>query len=278
MNLYQLATVQNSIANSPSPEGGTMIRVLIVHEIHLVCNALANVLRDEPDIKVVGLASSPEDALVQLKSCPCDLVLINANRPNQNVLRFVQESVAQNKDLKVLVVGIVEAEEFIIQCFQAGAVGYALRDDSLEELLHKIRAAYHGKTFISPEIAGALVSRVAELSKFVTNVEADDDNLNLLSAELTAREREVLCHIERGHSNQEIADSLTIEVGTVKNHVHNILKKLNVDNRKRAAMLARQVLPDRRIEKVERPIHQPASSLAYDAADLYRRKIERAPV
>jgi DNA-binding NarL/FixJ family response regulator len=254
-----------------------MIRVMIVHEIHLVCNALANILRDESDVKVVGLASCAEDAMAQLKSCHCDLVLVNANRPNQDILRFIQESVHQHKDLKVLVVGIVESEEFIIQCFQAGAVGYALRDDSLEELLHKIRAAYRGKTFISPEIAGALVLRVAELSKFVTNIDADDDNLNLLSSELTAREREVLCHIERGHSNQEIADSLTIEVGTVKNHVHNILKKLNVDNRKRAAMLARQVLPDRRAEKVERPLHH-APSLAYDATDLYSRKVERPAV
>jgi DNA-binding NarL/FixJ family response regulator len=258
-----------------------MIRVMIVHEIHLVCNALANVLRDETDIKVVGLASCTEDAAAQLQSCDCDLVLINANRPSQDILRFIQSSVQQNRELKVLVVGVVEAEEFIIQCFQAGAVGYALREDTLEELLHKIRAAYHGKTFMSPEIAGALVTRVAELSKFVTNVDTDDNNLNLLSAELTPREREVLCHIERGHSNQEIAEALTIEVGTVKNHVHNILKKLNVDNRKRAAMLARQVLPERHGERIDTPLRQvqPASSLAYGASQFYeRRKAEQSAV
>ena len=255
-----------------------MIRVLIVHEIHLVCNALANVLRDEPDIKVVGLASCTQDASAQLRSCDCDLVLVNASRPCQDTLRFVQDTVQHHKNVKILVVGVVEAEEFIIQCFQAGAVGYALRDDTLEELLHKIRAAYRGKTFISPEIAGALVTRVAELSKFVSNVDTDDSNLSLLSAELTPREREVLRYIERGHSNQEIADALTIEVGTVKNHVHNILKKLNVDNRKRAAMLARQVLPERRLEKSDGALKQPASSLAYGASGLYRRKAERSAI
>jgi NarL family two-component system response regulator LiaR len=256
-----------------------MIRVLIVHEIHLVCNALANVLRDEPDMKVTGLASGPEDAMAQLQAIRnCDLVLLNVNRPCQEVLHFIHEVVQQNKEIKLLVVGVIEAEEFILQCFQAGAVGYALRDDTLEELLHKIRAAYRGRTFVSPEIAGALVSRVAELSKYVSNVDCDESNLSLLSTDLTPREREVLRYIERGYSNQEIADSLTIEVGTVKNHVHNILKKLNVDNRKRAAMLARQVLPERRVEKIE-PARRPStSSLAYGATQLYRRKAERSAV
>ncbi|MBX3000256.1 MAG: response regulator transcription factor [Caldilineaceae bacterium] len=255
-----------------------MIRVLIVHEIHLVCNALANVLRDEADMTVSGLASCPEDAMAQLQANNnCDLILLNVNRPCQEVLHFIHEVVQQNKDVKLLVVGVIEAEEFILQCFQAGAVGYALRDDTLEELLHKIRAAYRGRTFVSPEIAGALVSRVAELSKYVSNVDCDEHNFSLLSADLTPREREVLRHIERGYSNQEIADTLTIEVGTVKNHVHNILKKLNVDNRKRAAMLARQVLPERRIEKIE-VTRRPSTSLAYGASQLYRREAERSAV
>lgn len=261
-----------------------MIRVQIVHEIHLVCNALANVLRDEADIRVVGLASCIEDAKLQLEARASDVILVNVSRPSQNILQFIQEIVHKHKDLKVLVVGVVEAEEFILQCFQAGAVGYALREDSLEELLHKIRAAYHGKTYISPEIAGALVSRVAELSKFVTNVDGDENTLSLLCAELTPREREVLRYIERGSSNQEIADALTIEVGTVKNHVHNILKKLNVDNRKRAAMLARQVLP---IQQRPEPAIATSTTvkrapqttpLAYGTRALYRREVERSAV
>lgn len=261
-----------------------MIRVQIVHEIHLVCNALANVLRDEADIRVFGLASCIEDAKVQLEAGSCDVILVNVSRPSQNILQFIQEVVQKNRNLKVLVVGVIEAEEFILQCFQAGAVGYALRDDSLDELLHKIRAAYHGKTFVSPEIAGALVSRVAELSKFVTNVDGDANTFSLLSAELTPREREVLRYIERGSSNQDIADALTIEVGTVKNHVHNILKKLNVDNRKRAAMLARQVLPEQRpepaIAKNVAPPQRTAqpTPLTYGTRPLYRREIERTAV
>jgi DNA-binding NarL/FixJ family response regulator len=260
-----------------------MIQVQIVHEIRLVCNALANVLRDEADIRVVGLASCIEDAKAQLEMRPCDVILVNVSRPSQHILKYIQEVAQKHTETKVLVVGVIEAEEFILQCFQAGAVGYALRNDSLEELLRKIRAAYHGKTFVSPEIAGALVSRVAELSRFVTNVDGDENNFSLLSAELTPREREVLRYLERGSSNQNIAEALTIEVGTVKNHVHNILKKLNVDNRKRAAMLARQVLPDYQPEpsiardRVSQRMPQ-TTPLTYGARSLYRREAERSAV
>lgn len=259
-----------------------MIRVQIVHEIHLVCNALASVLRDEADIRVVGLTSSIEDAKLQLEARQTDVLLVNINRPSQSMLQFINDIAQKHDSLRVLVVGVIEAEEFILQCFQAGAVGYALRDDTLEELLHKIRAAYHGKTFVSPEIAGALVSRVAELSKFVTTVDGGDGSFDLLSAELTPREREVLRYIERGNSNQEIADALTIEVGTVKNHVHNILKKLNVDNRKRAALLARQILPELRPEppvvKNVTPSRPAQPPLSYGSRPLYRHEVKRTAV
>ncbi len=218
------------------------MRVAIVHEIALVRNTLASALSEEPDIEVVGLMACAHEALTMLQRKPCDVLLIDASDLESDVLRFIQESTQQQEELKVVVMGVVKAEEFILQCFQAGAVGYVLRDDSLANLVQKIRAVHLGKTFLSPKIAAALVSRLAELSHYNGYGNHDGQDLALLSAELTPREHEVLRLLEQGKSNQEIADDLTIEVGTVKNHVHSILKKLNVDNRKRAAMLARQVL------------------------------------
>lgn len=219
-----------------------MIRILLVHEIHLVCNALANILRDEPDLSVVGFASTPDDALKQLETTQCDVVLINVARPNAEILSFIQHATSKDDAVKIIVLGVSEVKEFIVKCFQAGAVGYSPREDSLNQLLEKIRAIHRGKTVISPEVATVLISRVAELSHFVTNMEPQESDLSLLHNDLTPREQEVLTFIEKGYSNQEIARSLTIEVGTVKNHVHNVLKKLNVSNRKQAAVLARQVL------------------------------------
>lgn len=230
-----------------------MIRVLIVHETFLVSNALANVLQEESDMQVVGLAANYEEALEQLNESTVDMVLVNANRPSQQLLSFIQSICRNHTDTKIVVMSVAETSEFILQCFQAGATGYSLQTDSLTELMHKVRAAYLGKPLLSPQIAGALVSRIAELSQIVGRPDADQGDLMLLSADLTPREREVLSYLERGASNQDIADALTIEVGTVKNHVHNILKKLNVDNRKRAGLLARQVMTDESIWHIETP-------------------------
>jgi DNA-binding NarL/FixJ family response regulator len=230
-----------------------MIRVLIVHETFLVSNALANVLQEEADMQVVGLATTYEEALDQLNESNVDMVLVNASRPSQPLLTFIQSLCRAYADTKIVIMSVSETSEFILQCFQAGATGYSLQTDSLTELIRKVRAAYSGKPLLSPQIAGALVSRIAELSQVVGRPDADQGELMLLSADLTPREREVLGYLERGSSNQEIADALTIEVGTVKNHVHNILKKLNVDNRKRAGLLARQVMTDENIWHMETP-------------------------
>jgi DNA-binding NarL/FixJ family response regulator len=231
-----------------------MIRVLIVHETLLVCNALANVLQEEADMKVAGICASAEEALEQVNDSEIDLLLFNVSRPSKETLSFIQRVANAQPATKIVAMGIAEMPEFILQCFQAGATGYSLQTDSLAELIRKIRSAYSGKPLLSPQIAGALVCRIAELSQLVGRTEPRDNHLSLLSAELTPREREVLCHLERGCSNQEIAESLTIEVGTVKNHVHSILKKLNVDNRKRAAILARQVMADDTVWHIE-PAH-----------------------
>jgi DNA-binding NarL/FixJ family response regulator len=230
-----------------------MIRALIVHETFLVSNALANVLQEESDMQVVGLAATYEEALDQLNESIVDMVLVNANRPSQQLLSFIQSISRNHSNTKIVIMSVADTSEFILQCFQAGATGYSLQTDSLNELMRKVRAAYNGKPLLSPQIAGALVSRIAELSQIVGRPDADQGELMLLSAELTPREREVLSYLERGSSNQEIADALTIEVGTVKNHVHNILKKLNVDNRKRAGLLARQVMTDENIWHMETP-------------------------
>jgi DNA-binding NarL/FixJ family response regulator len=100
----------------------------------------------------------------------------------------------------------------------------------VDELLRNIRAAYRGEALVSPEIAGALMSRVTELAQIFAEVTSIPE-----SVELTSREHEVLKLVAKDLSNQEIADRLVIEVGTVKNHVHSILQKLNASSREDAA-------------------------------------------
>lgn len=206
----------------------SVIRVLAVNEIRLMCNVISAMLEEEPDIEVVGTATTSEEALAQISEC--DVVLVNTGLPDNGALKLTRAVVEKAPSVRVLVMGLAESETEILQYVETGAAGYVLKDDSVDELLRHIRATHSDEALVSPEIAAALMSRVSELAQSYPGTAGVDE-----TAELTPREHEVLQLIGQGLSNQEIADRLIIEVGTVKNHVHNILQKLNVNSRQDAA-------------------------------------------
>jgi two-component system, NarL family, nitrate/nitrite response regulator NarL len=204
------------------------IRVLLVNEIPLICSVLAAIFADEPDIELVGLSDTVDTALDQAGNC--DVILVSARLGEDDALELTRTITLNYPHVKVLVLGLAESEAEILQYVEAGASGYVLKDDSVEVLLKNIRAVYNGEALVSPEIAAALMARVSELAQLYSqSVELPS------SIDLTPREREVLELIWQDLSNQEIAERLVIEVGTVKNHVHSILDKLNVSSRQDAA-------------------------------------------
>ena len=205
-----------------------MIRVLLVNEIRLMSNVIAATLEDESDIQVVGSATTIEQALDLAANC--DVVLISTRLPHEGALELIRALNEEYPEVKSLVLGLAESEEEILQYIEVGARGYVLKDDSVQELLRNIRAASSGEAMISPEIAAALMNRVNELAQVFAEAAAIPD-----AVDLTPREHEVLQLIGQDLTNQEIADQLVIEVGTVKNHVHRILQKLNVNSRQDAA-------------------------------------------
>jgi two-component system, NarL family, nitrate/nitrite response regulator NarL len=205
----------------------TMIRVLVVNEQRLMANLIASVLDGEADMVVVGGVSSATKALE--KTAEADILLISTQLPDGEALSLVQQLTQEYPDKAALVMGVAESEWEIMRYVEAGASGYVLRDDSVEGLLRHIRAAHAGKARVSPQIAAALMARVAELAQLVSQ-----SSINADLAELTPRELEVLELIGQGLTNQQIAERLVIEVGTVKNHVHNILDKLGVSSRRDA--------------------------------------------
>lgn len=205
-----------------------MIRVGLVNSIRVLGNVIAAVLANEPDLTVVGAVTSVEEAVTLARHC--DVLIVSTRLPNRGALRTTQLIAQANLAVKVLILGLAESKEEVLQYVEAGAAGYVLQDDSVDALLMKLRNTYAGSAVVSPEIAGALLSRVAELAQ---DGERPDIALNT-SFDLTTREREILSLISQGLSNQEIAQQLVIEVGTVKNHVHRILRKLNVADRQAA--------------------------------------------
>jgi DNA-binding NarL/FixJ family response regulator len=194
-------------------------------------NVIASALEDEPDIKVVGSATSVEEALEVIALEHVDLLLVSTRLPDQGALRLTEAITEKTLTTDVLVLGVTEKKERVLQYVEAGAIGYVLKDDTVEDMLETIRAAQEGKAFISPKIASALMERVSELAGMFAALETGI----IEQADLTSREIEVLELLGQNFTNQEIAERLVIELGTVKNHVHSILNKLNVNTRDEAA-------------------------------------------
>jgi DNA-binding NarL/FixJ family response regulator len=225
-----------------------MIRVLVVDEARLMGEAIANVLDDQADIQVIGCATALSRAISGARQC--DVVLLNANLGDDGGYRLIRTLTSwgdpANPDSRprVLVFGLSEARATIMRWVEAGAQGYLSDDASVDELVKNVRSTYRGEAHVSPQVAGALMRRLAEFASRFEYIEPGPGDL----AELTPREMEVLKLLGYNFSNQEIADHLVVEVGTVKNHVHNILSKLEVNNRHEAA---RQLAGTRNQAQVE---------------------------
>ena len=208
------------------------IKVLLVIEAPLIGNIFASVLEDEPDMQVAGYVASHEEALAFIRDHEVNVVVVSIGLPDRGALTIIRALADQVPSIKVLALGLSEDDRNnTLRYIEAGAVGYILKDSSLQEFLESIRLAQKGEAQVSTKMAGAMVERLSNLARMFTAVETRMDG----DVRLTSRELEVLQCIGQGLTNQEIAARLVVEVGTVKNHVHNILEKLNVSNRDEAA-------------------------------------------
>jgi two-component system nitrate/nitrite response regulator NarL len=220
-----------------------MIRALVVHEVRLIAEVTAAALRAEPDIAVVTCVNTTQETLSLLRGCPCDVLLVSITLPAEGAWRLTRVVVKSHPAVKILLTGIIDAKAVILPYFEEGVAGYVHIDDTLPALVEKIRAVWRDECLISPTIAVALIARLQELKQAVQELNGlQAMNPATLYATLTAREEDVLSLIEQEYSNLEIADTLCLELGTVKNHVHNLLNKLGVPTRKQAARIARQAL------------------------------------
>jgi DNA-binding NarL/FixJ family response regulator len=210
------------------------VKVLIVNQASLVCNLLSIVLRDEPDISIVGTAASVNGAIEQANKC--DIMLVDASLPNDGALTLSVEVGRKLPNTHVLITGVDKKPKTILKYIEAGASGYVLEEFSIEDLVEQIRALPEGQAFADPEVVAELMGRLSQLADLCSDHEAMEKGRD----GLTPRENEVLELLTEGKSNADIGQKLHIEVGTVKSHVHSVLKKLGVANRHQAARLKEQ--------------------------------------
>jgi DNA-binding NarL/FixJ family response regulator len=225
-----------------------MISLMIVCDTRMMCELLASVLQDEVGINVAGVARDAEEAAAVARTHNCNMALIDANATDFDVLDVTHALRNVNEDIHTVIIGLVDSKAAILPLVEEGISGYVLEDETVTHLVRKINAVHEGEFEVSPRIASSLMQRVAALKKMTKDLYglSLSQRADGIFTELTPREWEVLGLIERGYDNKMIADTLIIEKGTVKNHVHSILSKLDVNRREQAAVLMRQLTPEQK--------------------------------
>ena len=207
------------------------IHVFIVDDNRLLREGLVNMLEEQEDLMVVGSAASGHNVVEQIKKLRPDVALIDIGLPEKDGIEITHLLYRTVPEVKVIILGMSDLTSEILVCIEAGAAGYILKEASFEQLVETIRAANRGESFCSPRLASSLFSRLAELA---------GERIPRSSVQLTPREVEIINKIAEGLSNKEIAQHLSIEVQTIKNHIHNILDKLQLHNRLEAVQYARE--------------------------------------
>ena len=211
------------------------IRVLIADDHQLFRDGLRALLLSAPDMEVVGEAASGAEAVRLAAETEPHVILMDVQMPDGDGIAATRRITAVNPQIGVLMVTMFEDDQSVFAAMRAGARGYVLKGARHEEMLRAIRAVASGEAIFSPAIAARMIDFFASSHKITQPASNAADNL----AELTEREREILAFIAQGSTNTEIAESLTISVKTVRNHVSNIFNKLQVADRAQAALRAR---------------------------------------
>jgi DNA-binding NarL/FixJ family response regulator len=206
------------------------VRLLILGEVGLYREALAGSLGRDERFEVVAVAAGVEEALELLEHIDAEILLLD-NRMTDGTVA-VRELAAAAPQVKLVALAVPEIEREVIALAEAGASAYVTPDASIEDLALVVQSVERGEVISSPGMVAGLFRRVAALAR--------ERGLDPIEEKLTARELDVLRLIEEGRSNKEIAAALSIELPTVKNHVHRILEKLHVNRRSEAAARARR--------------------------------------
>lgn len=206
------------------------IRVFIADDHTLFRDALRALFASVTDLEVVGEASNGAEAIEGVVETVPDVVLMDVQMPDLNGIEATRSILRTTPNVGVIVVTMVEADDFIFAAMRAGARGYVLKEADQEEMLRTIRAVAAGEAFFGPSIAERLMGFFAGLPPAGSSA----------FPELTDREIEVLELIAQGHNNARIAEQLVISPKTVRNHVSNVLSKLQVADRAEAMIRARQ--------------------------------------
>lgn len=203
------------------------IRVMITDDHSLIREGLKQLLEFDGSIEIVGEASNGAECLEKLNACNPEVLLLDINMPVKNGIEVLKKMKEDDLQIKVLILTVHNEMDYLMKAVDIGVDGYILKDSESSELKKAIRAVRDGENYIQPSLIPALNSQLL-------NRDTDKDKIS----SLTNRELEVLVQVANGMFNKEIATNLNISERTVKNHISNIFKKIDVSDRTQAAVFA----------------------------------------
>lgn len=203
------------------------IKVMIVDDHSLIREGLKQLLEFDGSIEVVGEASNGIECLEKIDSVHPKVLLLDINMPEKNGIEVLKEMKEKESPIKVLILTVHNELEYLTQAVDIGVDGYILKDSESSELKKAIQSVLDGENYIQPSLIPALNNQLV-------NRDIEKDKISLL----TNRELEVLIQVANGMFNKEIATNLNISERTVKNHISNIFKKIDVSDRTQAAVFA----------------------------------------
>jgi len=215
-----------------------VIRVLLVDDQALFREGLRTLLDLQADIEVVGEAKDGREAIEAVARVAPDAVLMDMQMPVLDGVAATRDIRAKHPNTQVIVLTTFDDDEYVFEGLRAGAVGYLLKDVTSDRLAEAIRSAARGESFLEPSVAAKVVAEFTRLADAPLLRERAN---HTLVEPLSNREFEILHLVATGASNKEIAATLVIAEGTVKNHVTNILGKLGVRDRAQAALKGKEL-------------------------------------
>jgi DNA-binding NarL/FixJ family response regulator len=224
--------VNEAAKEPPQEDSRNPIRVLIVDDHALFRRGLEIVLAQEPDLELVGQAADGEEAVRKATDLLPDVVLLDVRMPKRGGIEACAAIKGVVPSTKVIMLTTSDEEADLYGAIRAGANGYLLKEISIDEVATGIRAVHEGQSLISPSMASKL------LSEFAVMMKKTSERQEVPTPRLTDRELQVLKLVARGLNNREIARQLFISENTVKNHVRNILDKLQLHSRMEAVFYA----------------------------------------
>lgn len=213
-----------------------MIKVLIADDQELIRQSLQIVLNSKQDIEVSDVAANGQEVIQCIRKNKPDIILMDIRMPKMDGVQCTKIIKENYPQTKIIILTTFDDDEYVFNALKYGASGYLLKGVSMDELSDAIRTVYSGRAMINPDIAAKVLRLFSQMAQTNYTIPVEEKDIR----QLTKTEWRIIAQVEKGASNKEIADTLSLSEGTIRNYLSTILNKLNLRDRTQLAIWAVQ--------------------------------------